>query len=66
MPLPQTQGKVLMIVRTASIDTSDNPPDPTQPSAEADLSAEKDLSVEEDLMERAIRLIRSGLEKRPL
>ena len=50
----------------ASIDTSDNPPDPTQPSAEADLSAEKDLSVEEDLMERAIRLIRSGLEKRPL
>jgi hypothetical protein len=38
----------------ASIDTSYNPPDSTQPS------------VEEDLMERAIRLIRSGLEKRPL
>jgi hypothetical protein len=44
----------------ASIDSFDNPPDPTESSVE------EILSVEEDLMERAMRLIRSGLEKRPL
>ena len=44
----------------ASIDSSDNPPAPTESLDE------KNLSAEEDLMERAMRLIRSGLEKRPL